>query len=244
MGAPTRFTSGFTQDYPFQPLGQIGQQNPMFYATYHDEFIGYLPGRYVITTTSAGTVAQTAGAFGRLLFTTNATTPLATDIASLQVDAAAFSLASNYKCAYFTRFQVSDVTNSAFNVGLIQTSTTPFTVTDGIYFGKASGSAVVTLYSVSASVVTGSVVVPVTLANATDIDLAFLYDGKGNILAYTGYPLVGKVPVQSSAVLGPTASMIPTSFTSTVLTPTLAIQSGTASSKTMNVDFQYAARER
>ena len=244
MSSPMRITSGFTQDAPFQPLAQIGQPNPMFYATFFDEFIGYLSGKYTETNTGNGSVGQTAGAFGRALFTTNSSTPAATDISSMQIDAAAFTVASTYKFAYACRFQVADATNCAFNAGIIQTTTTPFTVTDGIYFGKASGSTAITLYVVSGSTVTGSVAMNYTPANATDFDLAFLYDGKGNVEAWAGAGLIGRVTNQNTASIGYNSKVTPTSFPTAVLNPTVALQSGTAASTTLNLDFLYAARER
>ena len=39
--APVRITAGFTQDMNFQPLGLIGQPDPVFYATAFDDFMFY-----------------------------------------------------------------------------------------------------------------------------------------------------------------------------------------------------------
>ena len=243
MAAPTRFLSGFTQDASWQPLGQIGIPDPFFYASYHDDYIGYIPGRYTNTVNANGTIAQTAGAYGRILFTTNSSTPLATDIASQQIDSAAFPIPSGKRVAYLVRLQLADVTNPQVSFGLIQTTTTPFTVTDGIYINKPSGSTVLTARCVVSSTVTGSVVVPYTPVNATDFDLAFLVDRKGKVSIWAGTGLIG-AKSQNTATLGPMASFTPTSLPTATLNPTMALQSGTATSKTMNVDLQFAAVER
>lgn len=244
MGTPTRYTSGFTQDAKFQPLGLIGTPNPFFYAQYHDEYLGYIPGRYTNTVTSAGTIAQSAAAFGRILFTTNPTTPLTTDIASQQLDSAGFLLSLTKKVAYLTRLQLADVTNSALLVGMIQTTTTPFTVTDGIYFSKASGSTNLVVNVMVASSVVATTTLTGLLTNATDIDLGFTYDGKGSLRIYAGAGLIGSSVRQNVVTLGQKGTLSVSSFPSVLLNPTLAIQSGTASSKTMSVDLQFAAQER
>jgi len=244
MGNPVRFTSGFTQDAKFQPLGLIGTPNPFFYAQYHDDYLGYIPARYTNTVNANGTIAQTAAAFGRILFTTNSSTPLVTDIASQQLDSAGFLLSLTKKTSYLTRLQLADVTNSALLVGMIQTTTTPFTVTDGIYFSKASGSTnLVVNVSVGSSIVATTTLTGL-LTNATDIDLGFTYDGKGTLYIYAGAGLIGSSIRQNVIPLGPMGRLSITSLPSVLLNPTMAIQSGTASSKTMSVDLQFAAQER
>lgn len=243
MAVPTRFTKGFTQDAAWQPLGQLGIPDPFFYAAYYDDYIGYMPARYTNTVNANGTIAQVAGAYGRILFTTNSSTPLATDIASQQLDLEAFPIPSGKKVAYLVRLQLADVTNPQVSFGLIQTTTTPFTVTDGIYINKPSGSTVFTARCVVSSVVTGSVTIPFTPVAATDFDLGFLIDQKGKISIWAGSNLIGPKN-QNTATLGPMASFTPTALPTAVLNTVMALQSGTTTSKTMNVDLQFAAVER
>jgi len=244
MSTPTRFTSGFTQDYIFQPLGNIGQPNPFYYATYYDDFIGYVGGRYIKTITTAGTISQIAGPHGRVLLTTNATTPLATDIASLQVDSASVALSLTKKSSYLCRIQLADVVNSEVNVGLIQTTTTPFTVTDGLYLSKASGASQFTLYNVIGSSVKDSILIPFTPLAGVDFDLSFYSDARGTVYIYAGSNLVGHKLNQNRATLGPIAHINPVALPAVNLNPTLAIMSGAAASTTLNADFQYSAVER
>jgi len=244
MSTPTRFTSGFTQDRIFQPLGNIGQPNPFYYATYYDDFIGYVSSRYIKTITTAGTISQVAGANGRVLFTTNATTPLATDIAALQIDYASIALLTTNKASYLCRIQLADVVNSEVNVGFIPATVTPFTVTDGLYLGKASGATQFTLYNVIGSVVQNSIVVPFTPTNNVDFDLSSYYNARGSVYVYAGSNLVGHKSNQNKALLGPAASIEVASLPTITLNPTLALMSGAAASTNLNVDFHYSAVER
>jgi hypothetical protein len=245
--APMRVTAGFTQAMKFQPLGRLGIPDPTFYGQFYDEFIGYTPGKYTLTNTGNGSIAQTAGAYGRLLFTTNSSTPLVTDISSLQVDAAAFAYTSGKYLAFLTRLQLSSATNDTLLCGLIQTTTTPFTVVDGIYFSKATGGTAITLTVMKGSASQGSVTIPTAAlvpADATDFDLGFVVNASGEIEIYAGVNLLGQKPNQDVALLGPMARLTPTAFPTATLNPTLALQSGTATSKTMNVDLLFAAAER
>ena len=246
---PVRFPSGLSTDFPYGPLANMGQPNPFMYHIEADDF-DMLATTYTATKTTAGTIASVAGDGGLLLFTTNATTPLVTDIASLQNPVANFANIAGKKMHFLTRLQTSDVVNSAILAGLIQTTTTPFTVTDGIYFSKPTGSSTnLVLISMIASVAT-TLVIPTsayTLTNGTNVDLGFFVDRSGNIMAFVGSLLVGWIAQSGTGTPGPTrgpcASFAPT-ITTAVLAPTLAIQSGSATSKTMTVDFMLASRER
>lgn len=248
--APVRFAAGFTQDFPFQPLAQLGIPNPAYYHVHHDDFDTLATGKYTATNTGNGTIALTAGDGGQLLFTTNSSTPAAGDVSSLQIGAASFTYSAGKKLAFECRVKLSSVTNNEMIVGLIQTTSTPFTVTDGIYFFKATGAQTLVLRSTNTSVNTDIALpaaVSAALADATFVDLAFYADGKGNLMAFVDTQLVGFIPQSgvgsSTPRRGAVASGAP-SFTTATLNPTLALKSGTASSKTMTVDFITVAKER
>lgn len=251
MTTPNRFTSGFVQDAPWQPLAHIGIPNPFFYHQFFDDFNGFDTTQFNSTITSAGTVANAAANGGALLFTTNAGTPLATDIASIQGKAAGFQNVAGKKTVFFTRIRLGNITNPAFVLGLIQTTATPFTVTDGVYFSKATGSTTINLVSVIGSVATTTpLVFPASFfAAATDIDLAFEITSSGDVLVSVGNGLVGYVPqsgtgAQTPPTRAPIQRVTGLTLTTAVLNPTLAIQSGTAASQTMQSDFVLAAQER
>ena len=245
MGNPVRFTSGFTQDAPFQPLSQVGAPNPFFYATFHDDFIDYNVGDYTVTA-AGGSVAGTEadGNGGRILFTTGAT---ATNFAAVQLKVASFQYVATKKLAFLCRIQAADVSLPVINAGLIQTTATPYTVTDGIYFTKAAGSTNIVVNVVTGSTVIGTATLTGLLTNATDIDLGFTVDRLGNILIYAGNNLIGQQR-QDVATLGPAAkiyaSALTGAMTTALLNPTLAIQTSTAAAKTLYADFLYAAMER
>ena len=248
--SPTRFTSGFTQDASWQPLGRIGIPDPFFYATYADDFLPYNVANYTVTATG-GSVAASAssGTGGRILMTTGAT---ATNFASIQQPTANFANVSGQKLAYLVRVNAADVINSEIIAGLIQTSVTPFTVADGIYFSKAAGSTTVTLRVVSGSVVVGSILMPSVanssqFTNGADQDMGFYVDRNGNVKAFMGYHLIGQKR-QNVASLGPNATIYAANLTGAMsilpVNPTVAIRASTAAAQTMSVDFQLAAMER
>jgi hypothetical protein len=244
--APVRYPNGLSTDNPFGPLANYGNPHPFAYHVLAEDFNVILD-QYVQTKTSAGTILLAAGDGGKALFTTNATTPLATDICSMQIGWDGFKVTAGKKMHFLARIQLSDAVNAAFIVGMIQVTTTPFTVTDGIYFQKASGSSQIALKSAVGSAIT-TLNLPTTaynLANNTDIDLGFYMDRNGTIYAYAGANLINVQASNAPAgqVKGSIGSFAPT-LTAAGMNPTLAIQSGTASSKTMAADFIMAAKER
>jgi hypothetical protein len=85
------------------------------------------------------------------------------------------------------------------------------------------------------------------LTDATDFDLGFSIDRAGNVYAFIGAQLVGYIPQSGSGSVTPNkrgvASFVPT-LTTANLNLTLALQSGTASSKTMSADFILGSKER
>lgn len=251
---PMAVTSGYTPDAPWQPMAQCGAGNPFFYHVYADDFdySANVTGIYTKTTTGNGTVAIAAGDGGRALFTTNSSVPVATDVASIQLPAASFGLSATKKVFFVARLQLSDVTNAAMLVGLIQTTATPFTVTDGIYFRKNSGTTALTInHTITSSSTTATIPSgAITLADNTFFELAFVLDGSGEILAYVDSQLVGIIPQSNIGTTngpnnsGAVSRIIPASLTTVGLNFTLALQSGTTTSKTMTVDFAAAMKER
>lgn len=250
---PTRTPGGATTDQVWQPLADCGAGNPAFYHTFFDDFDSSLnvTGVWTQTKTTAGTIASTPGDGGLGLFTTNASTPLVSDIAEIQLANASFSLTSGQKLFFETRFKTSDWTNAAFIFGLLQTTTTPFTPTDGIYFSKVTGSLQFTINSAVGSVIT-SVNIPLTAqtaVNNTNLDFAFYLNRQGDILAYADDFLVGFIPQSGTGIVSPpnagaVARITAPTLTAVNLNPTFAIQSGTASSKTATLDFIGVMKER
>lgn len=251
---PVRTPAGGTSDQVWQPLADCGAGNPFFYHLFADDMDSSLSvtGVWTKTITTAGTITNVAGDGGLGLFTTNAGTPLATDIASIQLAFANFTLTAGLKLFFETRFRTSDWTNAALLFGLIQTTATPFTPTDGIYFSKASGGTVLTINSAVGSVIT-SVTIPAAayaFVNNVNYDFAFYLNRQGDILAFIDDILVGFIPQSGTTALmsppnaGAVARITAPTLTTANLNPTMAIQSGTTTSKTLTLDFIGAMKER
>lgn len=246
---PVRAPSGVSSDLPWQPLADCGiGVNPFLYHLHEDDFdYSLFNGVYQKTATGNGGIAIQAGDGGQGAFSTNNSTPLVTDIASIQLPFASFSLTLGKKLFYLARIQLADLTNPALLLGLIQTTTTPFTVVDGIWISKASGSLQYNLNHSIASVVT---TVALPLASFTPLvntffDIGFYLNRFGEIVAFAGSQLVGYIPQNGPGFQrGPIARMTPPALSAANLNVTMALQSGTATAKTMIADFQLAAKER
>lgn len=248
MATATRFPGGLTNAAQFQPFGLLGQPDPFYYATFADDFLPYRAGDYTVTATG-GSVAASAssGTGGRVLLTTGATIG---NQAELQQPTANFAYVARKQLAFACRVNLADVVNSQLVAGLIDTRVTPFTPQDGFYFSKAVGSNQIVFNAISAGVVVGSVVVPPNpgFINGADLDLAFVITNRGTINVYAGYQLIGNVPNQNRAPLGPQARIRQTALTGALsilpLNPTVAIAAGTAVAQTASCDFIAAMQER
>ena len=252
MSNPMRIPAGFTQDRPGQPLSLIGVPDPFYNAVFDDDFLYYQSGRYTVTVTGAGggAVAGVNGAGGQITLTTATNTPATTDLTAIQTSTAGIPLVAGAKTAFIARLMLADVPNPVINVGLIQKTATPFTVSDGIYFNKPTGSTTITAFVVTGSVVKASVSLAGKFApvNGQWFDLGFVYNGRDDLMIYAGTNLVGALADPTSAAATPDARVLNVAsgamLTSAVLAPTLAVQSGTASSKVLTVDFFAAIAER
>lgn len=224
---PQSLPAGYTQDPPWGPLWQCGAGNPFFYSRFEDDFTKLdLTAAYTVTNVNSGTVANTAGDGGTLLFTTGVA---ANNFESIQ-SAAAFVLPSTgnnppatsgsmKKLFYVTRLQLADVTLASFIAGLCITTATPYTtgvrsVVDGLFFYKAPGAANnLSLINIASNAgspsgagFTNTFVIPTsayTLANASYIDLAFCIDKNQNLFIWVGFPLVGWIPSSGSGAVDP-----------------------------------------
>lgn len=256
---PARFPAGVSTDPVWGPLAQFGLPNRFSYHYFADDFDDSLAVASVWAKNGTGTVVNTAGDGGLALF---ATTAVAAEFEQMQLSVGGFTFTAGKKSFFLTRLQVSDVINAGVIAGLIQTTATAFTVTDGLYFFKASGSATNLVLRHTVGSVNTDIVIPTaayTLANNTNIDLGWFVDRNQNIYAFVGSQLVGYMnqsgtgPVSSSGtsilpVLGPVAALqqavTPLTLTAVALNPTLAILAGTTTIKNMTVDLVMAAKER
>jgi hypothetical protein len=248
---PIRTPSGGTTDQVFQPLADCGNGNPFFYHMFADDFDPYRATDYTVTTTGTGAaVAQVAGDGGLVLFTGGSTA----GNASIQHSFASFTINSQPKKVFFeSRFKASAWATAGVTMlaGLIQTTATPGTVTDGVYF-LISATGVITINSTIGSVNT-AVTIPAaayTLTANTNIDLAFYITRLGDVLAYVDTQLVGFVPQSNIGTTngpqnaGAVARITAPSLTTAVLNPTLALIQTSTTVVTMTADFFQAQKER
>ena len=249
MPRNTRFTQGVTQANNWTTLGNMGQPDPFFYGTYDNDFIGmgYAGGGATLTTTGTSTITNPASLPGFIGMEQYVTSAAAKDYASAQVTPAAFYLTGK-KVFFVSRHNMADITGSSIVVGLINLNTTPFAaITDGVWFSSPSGSSVIYLNSAIGNVVT-TVALPNTFANGQIFDLGFEVNSRGDIYAYANAQGSGFVQQGGQAAYplprGPNQVISGALLTSVALCPTTAIQSGTATVKTLNQDYILAAQER
>lgn len=257
-GNPTRWPNGFTQQESYQPLGQIGVPDPFFYSYYEDDFVPYNSAIYTATL-DGGTVAQTTanGSGGRIVMTTAL---VASDFVGLQLLAAPFVYAAGLKMFYAARLRVSTISNTSFTAGLCQTTATPATITDGIYFKFTAGGTYIQVIAVTGSTVIGTLNLPTSSVpvNATDFDVGFYVDRRGNIVAFAGQGLwgnksqqyaystiqpLGKIYAAGQSV-GVGTPVLSGALTTVALNPTLAVFTNNTSAGVLIADFQTAGTER
>lgn len=256
-GSPTRWPNGITQDESWQILGQIGIPDPFFYAYYEDDFLPYNSALYTATLDggSAAQAATTANVNGRVLLTTAA---VSTDFVGLQTTSAGFQYVAGNKLFYQARIQIAAHATTSFEAGLIQTTATPATVTDGIYFKYTANGTTIQLIAVTGSTVLGTANLPFAPTNTTDFDLGFYVDRHGNIIGFAGQGLVGNKTIQYAyANLGPIGKLFAAgqsvavgtpvlsgAITTAMLNPTVAVIAASGAAATLLVDFQAAGNER
>jgi len=146
----------------------------------------------------------------------------------LQLKVATFALVAGSQAWMKFRFSLSNATNANLIIGLIQTTATPLTVTDGFYFSKVAASTTLTAKVAKSSTI--STVNVGTMANATYVSAGMHYDGNATITVWLNNVKVGSLPITNL----PTAN----------LNLTMAASNGTAAAITLNVDYAFASVER
>ncbi len=248
---PTRSPSGISTSYPKELLGLFGLPNPFNHHTFFDDFdwLGATATKYTLTAPNSGTIAKAAGDGGRVLFTTGAASG---NPASIQLPSASFTLELGKRVWFAARFQVAALSVPSWAAGLIQTTTTIGTVTDGIVFEKPTGAETIFLRHYVGSAATLSLQLPASVfapVAAADFDLGFFLDEKGVLSAFActvangglfGYcPAGPNTPNRLPLMRG----QIP-ALTTVALNPTLGVVTNATATTTLNGDFIGAAKER
>lgn len=236
MSTPTRSPNGITTVRKTDPLGMFGMPDPTQWHTFFDDFDKYTSTDWIITTTEAGAGSATealSSSDGGALLLTNAAGDNDLDFLQWAGNTSAvyesFLFEEGKKLFFKAKFQVSDATQSDLVMGLQIVDTTPLAVSDGVYFIKADASTTLSMVVIKNGTATTTVVA--TMANATDIEVAFYYDGKSEIVAYADGSRVG-------------ASVLTNLPDDEELAVSFGIQNGEAVAKTMTTDYIFVAKER
>lgn len=234
MGAPTRFPSGISTASRNSGLWNAGFPDPTKWHVFFDDFDTYTVADWTITTTEAGagsaTEALTDVDGGALLITNDAAD---NDADFFQKVGESFLMEAGKKAFFKARFKVSDATQSDFVMGLQITDTTPLDATDGIYFMKDDGDALLDVYC-RKNATTGSTSATGihTVVSDTFLTVGWYYDGKSSLQYFVNDAHLGTLDASS------------TYLPDTELTVSFGIVNGEAVAKTMTLDYILAAKSR
>lgn len=240
MVAPTRFTSGVSTANKGSALWNYPRPDPTKVYTFFEDF-DYLfnANNWTETKIGAGGTSATNLAdepYGVLVLTSDA---LDNDGIQEQLIAETFTLSLTKQAWFKTRFKCAKATQSDLLVGLAVLDSTLLGatdgdgVTDGIFFSKEDGDALID-FNVQKNTTTGqSRVTSVgTLVADTYITLGWYYDGRGEVTCYVDDVKKGSVAM--------TAANMP----DTPVTVSFAYLNGEAGASASTIDYFMAAIER
>lgn len=237
---PRRFLSGITSRNRSNVLGRYGGGiDPSQYYTYSSDFLTFNEADWTITTVEAGAGSATevcTDKLGGALLITNAAGDNDSDF--LQLEGEFISLAAtNQKEVFFrTKLQADDVSLCDVIAGIwIKTATDPIDTapTDGIYFRCDNGDGNIDFVVMKNTTATTLTAVG-TMADATDVELAFHWNGKTSANAIT-------VWIDGVVVGTPALTNLPDDE---LLTAGFGVQNGSAVVRTLTVDHFFVAQER
>lgn len=226
-----RFPAGVSNASKGSTLAAMGMLDPTLFHTWFDDFDKYTAADWTITTTEtgAGSATEAVGNIdGGVLVVTNDAADNDADF--FQLVAETFKFVAGKELWFKARFKVSDVTQSDFVMGLQITDTSPLAVSDGVYFRKDDGDAILDCVTIKDSAATTESLSGL-LANDTYVTMGFHYDGKSGIEWF-----VNDVKRATTALTN-----LPDDEE---LTISWGIQNGEAVAKVMSVDYIFVAKER
>jgi hypothetical protein len=225
----TNFPGGVTNAALETVMSAYGAEDPSRFHAYFNDFDAFdAASDWTLTTVGTTPTAAVAAGNGGILSMANSAANA--DLDSLQLKAASFAIVAGSKAWFKARFNISNATNAALVIGAIQTTTTPLTVTDGIWFSKAAASTALNFNIAKASAVT-TVSSVATLANTTYLNVGWHYDGVQSVTVYVNNVRVGGTTVLTNL---PTAN----------LNLTMAVSNGTAAANTLLIDYVGMFAER
>lgn len=249
---PAQFDCGLQFDSNWQPLDLCGYPNPFFYHVDADDFGPFRAGDYTLTATGTGvaTFAGAAGDGGLITGTTGTTA----GVLEIQRAIAGFTINSLPKKVFWeARIKMASWATAGLTgtFGLIQSTATPGTVTDGVYF-TLSAAGVLAINSANASAIT-TVAIPTaayTFANNATFDFGIAITRQGDVLAYVDTQLVGFIPQSNIGTTngpvnaGAVARITAPSLTSANLCPTIGFTQAGTTAVAVTLDFMSTLKER
>ncbi len=189
----------------------------------------YVATDYTITNTGSPTIAvSTSEIGGACVFTTGATSGNNTfhDGKLLM-----WKWTSGKAIEFEARFKLSNVSDTDFVMGLQVTDTTPLAVSDGIWFGKDNGDALLDFHVAKSSSQTDLLGIA-TMANDTYVKIGFYYDGTDahKMQVFLNDQRVGAVPITNV----PTAA----------LCLSIGVQTNSANARALTIDYWRIRQER
>jgi hypothetical protein len=239
MSKPVTYPNGISNARKNSTLSMMGTMDPTQFHTFFDDFDNFEADQWVITRVGATPNEAIANADGgRLLLTMAATDDSSSSLQWSGDDAAGavetFKFQVGKELWFKSRFQVSDVVQSDFIMGLQITDTTPLAVSDGVYFRKDDGDSDLDLVVIKGGVATTTTMTGV-LANATDVTVGYYYNGKAGT--------AGAIEIFVNDIKR--ATSVVTNLPDTEeLTVSFHMQNGEAVAKTMSLDYIFVCKAR
>jgi hypothetical protein len=240
MPTPVRYTAGVSTANTGSTLEKFPMADPTKTFVYFDDFTTYAAADWTVTEINNATQALAADApFGALVVTLAGAE---NDGSQSQLTTENFTMTAGKKAWFKTRFKISDEVQSDLAIGLCILDTTILGdvggdgLTDGIFFAKEDGDAIVDFHvqknSTTGQLSTTSVT---TLTADTYVTLGWYYDGGREIKLFVND--VHKTSVDIGATF---ATYMP----DTPVTVSFAVLAGEGEATALTVDYLFAAIER
>lgn len=223
-----RFSGGVNNKFDNDVLASLKCNDRTIYHEYMNDFDLYTAAQWLVG--GAGTPvapALTSGDGGIISLTTTAAQ---NDSNYISAAAPSVILAAGKRTFFKARAQVDSALNAAIALGLQMTvgSNNFLTPADGLYLRKPAADLNFYLVSRVGGVETLSAALG-PIADATYFEVAFAYDGQGNVVGGIG---------------GAAKASITSTLTTATLKPVAGVLAGTAVLRTMLLDYLYVADER
>lgn len=228
LAAPQNFPNGMNNlpsSHWMRGRDVLTMPTPFRDFNWFEDFWKYTAGDWVVTEINDSTQAMGDANGGVLVLTT---LTAENDAASLQSVGEIFTFASGKEMYFESRMKIGDATQSDFVMGLQIRDTTPLAVSDGVFFQKDDGDALLDVHSCASSVCADATGV-YTVVDDTYIKLSWYYDG-GTTITY--------------AVDDVIKGTMTTTPATTELTVSFAVHAGSAAADVLTVDYINVWRER